>query len=101
MDRAQRAVSRVVWVKWLLSFGSWEWTGLKRFVPWRTFSETVWDEERFHPGTKRHILALALALGAHIYFRTTMKSAWVWAESHVDEFELWIQRRDDVPKPPE
>ena len=100
MDKCQRAVSRVVWGRWLLGFGFWEWTGLKRGVPWRTFSETVWDEERFRPGTKRYALAFCLALGAHIYYRTTMKSAWVWAVGHVDEFLLWIDRRDDKPDPP-
>jgi hypothetical protein len=100
MDKLQRGVSRVVWVRWLLSFGFWEGTGLVRWTPWRTFSETVWDEEKIRPGTKRVILTFALALAAHIYFRTTLKSAYVWSESHVDEFLLWIERRDDVPKPP-
>jgi hypothetical protein len=90
-DGSVRFFSRLVWGRWLLGFGLWESTGDVRWMPWHTFSETVWDEERAHPGTKRYIMAFALALAAHIRYRTTMKSAWDWALTRVDDFDRWLE----------
>jgi hypothetical protein len=92
-DAGLRWVSRIVWAKWLLSFLFWESTGDVRWMPWHTFSETIWDEERFHPGTRRYVTAFALALAAHIRYRTTLRSAWDWAVLNVDEFDRWMDGR--------
>lgn len=92
-DKAQRGVSRVVWGKWILSFLFWELTGDLRWCPWKTFSETVWDVEKTHPGTKKKVLAFALALADHMLYRTELRGSWDWAQTNVDDFEAWLQSR--------
>lgn len=93
LDKAQRALSRIVWGRWLLGFLFWESTGDLRWCPWKTFSETVWDVEKHYPGTKREVVAFALALADHMEFRTELRGSWEWALANVDEFEAWLQSK--------
>lgn len=92
LNKTQRIVSYGLWGQWLFAFLWRETSGLLRYIPWRTFSESVWDFEKHRPGTKREILAFALALGAHIYFRTEMKAEYEWALSNVDDFTAWLEQ---------
>lgn len=91
LSKGQRGVSRVVWAKWLLSFGFWELTGDLRFVPWKTLSETAWDVERSRPGTRKALLAFLLGLAAHIRYRTELRPAIVWGWKHADAFDKWLE----------
>lgn len=91
LSKGQRGVSRVVWGQWLKSFIVRELLGNQRWCPWKTFSETVWDVEKHHPGTKRMVLAFALALADHMLFRTELRASWEWALTRVDDFEDWIR----------
>jgi hypothetical protein len=69
-----------------------EGIGVVRWTPWKTFSETVWDVEKYHPGTKRQLLAFTLGLAVHIRYRTELRPALQWAEKHVDEFDVWLEQ---------
>ena len=75
---------------WILMFLFWELTGDLKWTPWKTFSETVWDVEKRHPGTKRRVLAFSLALSEHMLERTELKAAYAWALENVDSYEAWI-----------
>lgn len=84
---AQRFFSRLVWGRWIFGFLFWETTGLLRWTPWRTLSETVWDVERHHPGTRHRLEEFLLGLTIHIRYRTTLSSSVETAGTLLDRFD--------------
>lgn len=86
-DTVQRIFSYAVWSKWLVGFLFWELTGLLRWTPWKTLSETAWDVEADHPGTKRYLEAFLLGLTIHIRYRTTLESAVAYAHERLQELD--------------
>ena len=91
-DWAQRMCSYVVWGCGLLSFLFWELSGTVKFTPWRTLSETAWDIDQKHPGVKAELETFLLALVVHIRYRTTLRSALVWAAENKADFNAWVVR---------
>lgn len=94
LTKLQRIFSYAVWGQWLFGFLWRETLGARRWSPLVTFSEAVWDFEKAHPGTKRKVLAFALALGDHMLYRTELRASWDWALTNVDDFEAWIKAKN-------
>lgn len=88
---AQRVCSYFVWGLVLLVvlplFLFFELTGLLRFTPWRTLSETGWDLDKHHPEIKRRLCGFLFGLAVHFWGRDTLKSSYAWGLALVDELD--------------
>jgi hypothetical protein len=83
-----------VWGKWLVSFFFWETSGLLRWTPWKTLSETAWDMELEHPGSRQYLEDFLLGLAVHIRYRTTLESSIEWAARFRPEFDEFVHDYD-------
>jgi len=92
--RTQRAISRVVWGRWLADFLFWEFFGTLRWTPWRTLSETAWDIEEQRPGAVRLLQGFLLGLTIHIRYRTTLRSSVTFGLELASDFDAWVEEKE-------